>query len=163
MSYINRAVPFDKQQFNEQRNVLIGIPHTFVLNTFAKIGNGVVPLPFSTNSNGFTDNGDSSFTYNGLTSELFEIDVVIQGFSHGTAGATVINGAMFVNNVIVPNSTISHRISSTANDPVIYTYKHSLTLNPNDIVDFRVANISRSESGSFRQYSFIIKTILNLL
>lgn len=163
MSYINRAVPFDKQQFNEQRNVLIGIPHTFVLNTFDKIGNGLVPLPFATNSNGFTDNGDTSFTYNGLTSELFEIDVVIQGFSHGTAGATVINGAMFVNNVIVPNSTISHRISSTANDPVIYTYKHSLTLNPNDIVDFRVANVSRSESGNFRQYSFIIKTILNLL
>ena len=52
MSYINRAVPFDKQQFNEQRNVLIGIPHTFVLNTFDKVGNGVLPLPFSTNSNG---------------------------------------------------------------------------------------------------------------
>jgi len=94
---------------------------------------------------------------------LFEIDVVVQGFAHGTAGNTTLQGAMFVNNVIVPNSTIQHRISSTANDPVIYTYKYSLILQPNDIVDFRVANISRSEAGSFRQYSFIIKTILNLL
>lgn len=163
MSYIVRAIPYDKWAFAEQRDILLSVTHTFTLNTYDLVGNGVLPAVFSSNIQDFTIDPTGRFTYTGVTTELFEVSVIIQGLQHNSGGATTYQGATYINGVVAPNSEILYTTTPTASDPVIYTYRHEVTLDPNDIVDFRIRNISRTETGAFRQYSVIVKSILNLL
>lgn len=163
MSYINRAIPLDKWCYAEYRDILTPLTHAFVLNTYDLMGNGILPSTFNQNINGFTLASDSRVTYTGLTPELIEFNVDIQGLTHATSGGTLLEGAIFLNGVVVANSQIQFQTSNVANDAVPYNYKHELNVNNGDIVDFRIRNLSRTEAGTFRQFQITIKTILNLL
>ena len=164
MSYVIRDTPHDKQAYVEQRNLPLNIAHTFVINTYDSLANSLLPATYHQNLNGFTINAlTGELTYTEVNTEFFEIDVVIQGLAHDIAGATVIEGATFVNGVIDTDSQTYYNISSTALDSIIYHYKQAVQLAQNDVVEFRLRNISRTETGSFYHYHIIVKTILNLI
>lgn len=163
MSYIVRAIPYDKQGFVEQRDILLSVSHSFVLNTFDLPANGLLASTFNQNINDFTVDVTGRLTYTGVTTELFEVNAIIQGLQHNSGGTTVYEGAVFINGIQATNSGITYNTTPAALDPVIYTYRHEVSLDPGDIVDFRIRNISRTEAGAFRQYTLLVKSILNLL
>jgi hypothetical protein len=90
-----------------------------------------------------------------------EIKVYVQNLRHLTAGTTIYEGAIFHNNILDPLSPL---IYNTVNNStgVNYTYKYNLTMNPGDTIEFKIRNISRTESGSYTSFSLIIKTLLDL-